>query len=41
MYENITKKEVKCECEVNWQSPRGCEVTQKVKKGKIQIGEVK
>ena len=41
MYENITKKEWKCECEVKWESVSVCEVMQKVKKGKIEIDGVK
>ena len=41
MYENITKKEVKCECEVKLESLMGWELLQKMKKGKKEIDEVK
>ena len=41
MYDNITKKESKCECEVKFGSVSIWEMLQKVKKGKIQIDGVK
>ena len=41
MCENITKKELKCECEVKCGSVSVWELLQKMKKGKKEIDEVK